>query len=473
MTEIPPRVVVIGGGPAGLAAVYTLAKMGVPAVCLESSQDWGGLSRTVVYRGFRFDIGGHRFFSKSQEVNALWKEILGDEFLTRPRQSRIYYRNRFFSYPLKAGDALRGLGLFESLRIFGSYLFRQIRPYPETPDFERWTSNLFGDRLYRHFFKAYTEKVWGIPCSQIASEWGAQRIRGLNLLSAIRSALLPPKHGSIKTLIGSFHYPRYGPGQMYEATAQKAEALGAELVREAHVVRIERDETCVKAVIAKTPSGERRYPATYVLSSMPLTDLVIAIDPPLDEEAQLAARHLRYRSLLTVNLILDTPQTIPDTWIYIHDPRIRMGRIQCFKNWSPAMVPDPQKSSLGCEYFVTEGDEVWQMADPDLLTLAKQELQELRLVDPAKVEDGFVVRAAKAYPVFDLGYAPRVAAIRRALAPISNLQPIGRYGMYRYNNMDHSILTGILAARNTQGARYDIWSVNVDQEYQEEMREET
>ena len=470
MIRNEPGVVIIGGGPAGLAAGYELGRKGVPAVCLEESDEVGGISRTVLRNGYRFDLGGHRFFTKSDMVNDLWREVLGDDFLRRPRRSRIYYRNRFFAYPVKAMDALRGLGVFESGLIVAQYLFRKCFPRKDVSNFENWNVNLFGDRLYKHFFKTYTEKVWGIPCSRIASEWGAQRIKGLSLFSTIKSAIIKPPAGQIKTLIDEFDYPRLGPGQMYNAMAARVEAMAVPVLLNHKVIRLERDKNSISAVVAQTPAGERRFPATAVISSMPFTELATALSPALSPRVKEACRRLSYRSLLTVNLMIDASETIPDTWIYLHEPTLRMGRVQCFKNWSPSMVPDPAKSSLGCEYFVSEGDDLWTTPDDQLVQLAKKELAALGIVDVRKVFDGFVVRVPKAYPVADLEYARRVAEIRAEMDGIRNLQPVGRYGMFRYNNMDHSILTGMLAAKNVMGAHYDIWKVNADAEYHEEVK---
>ncbi|MFH0910514.1 MAG: NAD(P)/FAD-dependent oxidoreductase [Planctomycetota bacterium] len=460
------RAVIIGGGPAGLAAGYECGRRRIPAVVLEADSVVGGLCRTVEHNGFRFDLGGHRFFTKSREVSALWHEILGDEFLRRPRLSRIYFGGRFVAYPLKPLDALRRLGLVETARSIASYLARKLAPNADTSSFESWNENQFGRRLYTHFFKAYTEKVWGIPCSELASEWGAQRIKGLSLASAIRSALFKPAHGRIKTLIEEFEYPRLGPGEMYEALAERCRGLGVEVLLGHRAVRVERRGDGPTAVHARTSVGESRFPASAVLSSMPLSGLVEALDgmPP---EALSSARALTYRSLLTVNLMLTGPETIPETWLYIHDPAFRVGRVQCFKNWSPFMVPKAETSSLGMEFFATEGDDLWTLPDHELVALGKSEMARLGIADEGRVFDAFVLRAPKAYPVFRLGYAAHLARIREVLDPIPRLYPIGRYGMFRYNNMDHSILTGLLAARCLAGERHDLWSVNADEEYLE------
>jgi len=459
-------VVVIGAGPAGLAAAYECARLGLPAVVLEQDRMVGGLCRTVEHQGFRFDLGGHRFFTKNEEVRALWRETLGDEFLRRPRRSRIYFGGRFVAYPLKPFDALRRLGAKETALSIASFLARRVRPHPDPKSFEAWTENQFGHRLYAHFFRAYTEKVWGIPCSELAGEWGAQRIKGLNLASAIRSALFKPRHGKIRTLIEEFDYPRLGPGQMYEALAARCRAAGVPVRLGHRAVGVDTRGGRALAVRARTDAGETRLPCAAVLSSMPLTELACALDEA-DPSARAAAGALGYRSLLTVDLMLRGAETVPDTWIYIHDPNLRVGRVQCFRNWSPDLVPGPEASSLGFEYFATEGDDLWTTSDAELVALAKRELGELGLADPDRVFDATVQRAGKAYPLFRLGYAEHVRTIRRALARFENVQPIGRYGMFRYNNMDHSILTGMLAARNLGDAQHDVWSVNVDAEYLE------
>lgn len=463
-------VAVIGGGPAGLGAMFELGRLGIPAVCFEATGEVGGLSRTVVHNGFRFDLGGHRFFTKNREVDQLWHDVLGNEFMKRKRLSRIYYRGRFFAYPVRAWDAFQGLGAVESFLIFLSYLWRQAFPYSDVSNFENWNANLFGDRLYRHFFKTYTEKVWGIPCSRIASSWGSQRIKGLSLFSTLKSAVLKPRHGEIKTLIEEFEYPRLGPGQMYNAMAQRSQSMGGRLLLNHEVIGLKREGDRIVSIRARTEEGEREFPVSHVISSMPFTDLARAIQSALSSAALEAAGGLTYRSLLTVNLLLKTARTIPDTWIYIHDPSVKMGRIQCFKNWSQDMVPDDDMSSLGCEYFATEGDETWLTPDAELVDLARRELAKLGIPGSDAVQEGFVVRVPKAYPVIDLDCESRVATVRRELASIANLQLVGRYGMFRYNNMDHSILTGMLAARNIVKPLYDIWRVNADEEYLEHSR---
>ena len=454
-----------------MAAAYALAKSGRRATVLEQDAQVGGLSKTVQYKGFRFDIGGHRFFTKNQEVDSLWREILGDEFLRRPRQSRIFYRGKLFNYPLKPLNALMGLGPWTSAVAIGSFLKRKLFPRKPETNFEDWVSNRFGDSLYGIFFKTYTEKVWGIPCRTISADWAAQRIRNLDLGRAVLSALGIGRDRKIASLIDEFDYPRHGPGQMYEQMAAKAVGLGAELRLQSRVVALGHRGGRIESATVAEPSGTSTLPVENLISSMPLSELVLALDPPPAAEVVAAARGLRYRSILTVNLLVRQAEVVPDTWIYIHSPEIRAGRLQLYKNWSPDMVPDAAWSSLGLEYFAFEGDEFWSLPDEQLVEIARGDLARLGVVDARKVEDGFVFRYPKAYPIYDEGYRDRVAKVRRFLATLSNAAPVGRYGQFRYNNMDHSILTALLGVRKLLGEDVDPWQVNEEAEYHEERSE--
>jgi protoporphyrinogen oxidase len=472
-------VFVIGAGPAGLTAAYCLAKEARSVVVIERDPVYvGGISRTVDYKGFLFDIGGHRFFSKSKEVTALWQELLPEDFITRPRLSRIYYNGKFFSYPLKAFEALVKLGVFTSAACLASYAAAKLNPVAEPSTFHQWVRNQFGERLFQIFFKTYTEKVWGMSCDEISADWAAQRIKGLDLATAVVNALARslrlcrkagPGGDTVKTLIESFQYPRKGPGMMWQAAARKIRALGGRIEMGCELVALDYDVGRQRwRIEVALKGGEREiYTARDVISSAPLRELVERIKPtPI---SLLHARALRYRDFLTVALMVRKGETFPDNWIYIHDPSVKVGRVQNFRSWSPEMVPDGM-SCLGLEYFCFEGDGLWNAPDSELIALAKKEIAQIGLVTPADVVDACVVRQAKAYPVYDEGYADNVAAIRRDLeSSFPTLHVIGRNGMHRYNNQDHAMMTAMLTARNiVAGSRlYDVWNVNEDAEYHE------
>lgn len=452
-----------------MAAAYESAKRGLESVCLESDDRIGGISKTIERSGFRFDVGGHRFFTKIERVNRLWNEVLGEDFLRRPRLSRIYYNHKFFNYPLKPLNALAGLGPVNSLLILGSFTAGKLKPYPQEKTFEQWVSNRFGKRLYEIFFRAYTEKVWGIPCSEIQAEWAAQRIKGLSLASAVKTALLGDRQKKIKTLIKEFDYPRLGPGQMYQTMAEKASQLGAEILTGYKVVRWNSQNGRIVSVTAVDKfANEKTFEGDNFISSVPVTELAESICPAAGDEIIRASSSLKYRSLVTVNLMLNHKETLPDTWIYIHSPDVRMGRVQCFANWSPYMVPHENVSSRGLEYFCTQGDELWNSPDETLIELGKSEIAKLGLADASDVSDAFVVRTAKTYPVYAAGYRKRLETVKSYVTKFSNLQCVGRNGLFKYNNMDHSILSALLAVDNLFAGNNDVWAVNVEDEYHEE-----
>jgi protoporphyrinogen oxidase len=472
------RAVVLGAGPAGLTAAYELTKHGVPVVVLERDRHYvGGIARTVEHNGFRFDIGGHRFFSKNQDIEDLWTEILGDELLTCRRLSRIYYRGRYFDYPLRALNALRNLGLRETLLCLGSYTRARLFPVREPRTFEDWVSNEFGHRLFRIFFKSYTEKVWGMSTSELSADWAAQRIKGLDLVQVMRSALLPQRQPAersavIKTLIDRFRYPRLGPGQMWERVRDRLDEAGQPVLMGETVERLVHRGGRVRHVLARGPSGlTHEVEGEEFVSSLPVRSLVARLDPPPPAPVRRAAASLRYRDFLTVALMLKRRNVFPDNWIYIHDPGVRVGRIQNFKNWSPAMVPDPDQTCLGLEYFCFEGDGLWSASDSELIELGRRELEQLGICRGAEVFDGAVVRQPKAYPVYDETYQDRLDVVREYLRQLPNLHLAGRNGMHKYNNQDHSMMTALLVARNIAlGADLDPWLVNADAEYHEEAR---
>ena len=464
--------VIVGAGPAGLTAAYLLASRGRHVRVVEQDNQVGGIARTAQYKGFRFDIGGHRFFTKVTAVTELWRAMLGPEFLKRPRLSRIYYGKKFFDYPLKPMNALFGLGVWNGALIGCSYLWSHLRPIRPEVSVEDWVTNRFGRRLYRMFFKTYTEKVWGIPCDKITAQWAAQRIKDLSLWTAVTSMLFGrfKRKGArqIKTLIDEFEYPRYGPGMMWEKFHVEVERLGGRVELNTAVRRIIHENRTITAVELEHRGTIERVPASAVLSTMPLRHLVHALSPAAPQEVRDAADRLKYRDFVTVALILDVPETFPDNWIYVHDEQVKLGRVQNFKNWSPDMVPDPKMSCLGLEYFCFEGDGLWTMADADLIALGTREMAEIGLIDPSTVVDGTVVRMPKAYPVYDEGFEQALEVIRRYLDGFANLQVAGRNGMHKYNNQDHSMVTAMLSVQNLLGERHDVWAVNAEDEYHEE-----
>jgi protoporphyrinogen oxidase len=454
--------VVVGAGPAGLTAALKLAERGEPVLVLEASGQLGGLARTVVEDGYRFDLGGHRFFTKSDQVRSLWQDLLGDELLVRPRRSRIRWRGRFVDYPLQAGDVIRKVGPAEVLLSGASYARARLRRRRQAEDFEQWVSDRFGRRLFEHFFRSYTEKVWGVPTSEIRADWAAQRIRKLSLggaaLAAIRGG-----DGGHHSLIDEFLYPRLGPGQLWDAMAERIERAGGEIRLDSPVESI--GLGAGDGFSVGTP--ERTIETGAVISSMPLHTLA-AIAEPVPAEVRSAAAGLRFRDFVTVALVIEGEAPFPDNWIYVHDPDVGVGRIQNFGAWSPDLVPEAGRCCLGLEYFCFAGDEVWQRADEELIDLAVRELRQIDLLAGAVVR-GHVVRVERAYPIYGPDHPERIATIREWLDRVPGLQQIGRNGLHRYNNADHSMLTAIRAVENLcDGASHDLWAVNADAAYHEE-----
>jgi protoporphyrinogen oxidase len=464
-TENPQTTLVLGGGPAGLTAGYLLGKAGRDVVVLEAEDQVGGLAKTVEVDGYRFDLGGHRFFTKSVEVDTLWHEVLGEEFLLRPRMSRIFWNNRYLDYPLRGPDVIKKLGPVELARCMASYLRAAARRNKVDNSLEDWVSNRFGRRLFELFFKTYNEKVWGVPASEIRAEWAAQRIKGLSFFSAARAAFFGNKGNKVKSLISEFNYPRFGPGQMWDAMTEAIEEQGGEVRLESPVDRL---ELAGDRIVEVSAGGVSYTLPDAVISSLPLRNMVEMVSPPPPQEVLDAARGLRYRDFLTVALVVDGEDLFPDNWIYIHEPSVQVGRIQNYRSWSPWMVPDPDKACVGLEYFCFAGDELWTMDDDALVELASRELEQLGLAPRSKVERGFATRVPKAYPIYDADYAERVAIVRSWLDGIENLQQVGRNGLHRYNNSDHSMLTAMRAVDNLlAGAHHDIWEVNAESVYHE------
>lgn len=459
--------VVIGAGPAGLSAAWELSRIGLPAVVLEGDDVVGGLARTVRHGDHRFDVGGHRFYTRLPEVQRLWEDALGQDLLLRPRRSRILYQGRLFDYPLQPLDALRGLGPLESVRVVASYLAAAVIRRGEDRSFEDWVSRRFGRRLFEIFFRTYSEKVWGLPCSRISADWAAQRIRDADLGVILRNALFGSGSRSIATtLIDRFHYPRLGPGMMWERFAERLASRGVETLLRSPVTRLTRDGDRVVEVVAATPAGERSFAAAHVLSSMPLPHLVARLDPPPPPEVREAAAGLSHRAFVSVGLVVRRPVPFADNWIYVHTPGVKVGRVQFFGNWSPEMAPGPG-SSLGLEYFCDAGDALWRLDDAELVDLATRESEALGLARREDVASGVVIRMPHAYPVYGPGYRERVEVVRGWLAGLANLQSIGRNGQHRYDNQDRAMLTGLRAARRLAGATDDPWTVEDAHEYLE------
>lgn len=471
------HVAIVGAGPAGLTAAWEAQSRNLSTIVLEQDPDYvGGISRTVCHNGYRFDVGGHRFFSKNATVTQWWKDRLPGDFIRVNRKSRIYYRKKYFDYPLKPLNALVNLGFWTSAGCVVSYAWARIRPVKPERSFEDWVSNRFGRRLFRMFFKTYTEKVWGVTTQELSADWAAQRIKGLSLSKAILNAFRGKPRGdgaAIKTLTDHFDYPRLGPGQMWETVAAEIGAKGGRVELGWKVVKIRHAGGRVTALEAVAPGGERRVvEAEHFIVSMPLQETILAFDPPLAPAVQAAAGKLGYRDFITVALVVEGENPFPDNWIYVHEPGVKMGRIQNFKNWSEAMIGRSDTTCLGLEYFCFAGDELWAKSDAELIELGRQELASTGIVAAERIREGRVVRMEKAYPIYDSVYAANVGLLRDALAKFSNLQPVGRNGMHKYNNQDHSMMTAMLAVRNLQGEQYDLWKVNTDAEYHEEGVEE-
>ena len=465
------RLIILGAGPAGLTAAYELAKNERASTLFEADSQVGGISQTVNYKGYRFDIGGHRFFTKIDYVNELWHEILPEDFIVRERLSRIFYKKHFFNYPLKPLNAFMGLGLFETIHICLSYVKAKAFPRKKEEDFESWMVNRFGYRLHQVFFKTYTEKVWGMPCYSISADWAAQRINNLSLRQALTDALFKDSKGKdgevVASLIEQFHYPRLGPGMMWEACQDQLAAKGNPTHCHHRVKSVRHSDQQILNVEVEHEGERSTHEATDYISSIPLRELVLSLDPPAPPEVLEAANALKYRDYLTVILIVDRAEVFADNWIYIHEPDVKMGRIQNYKNWSEEMVPDSTKTSLGLEYFLWESDEEWDYSEEQLIELGKRECIQLGLITADEVIDGCVVRQKKAYPIYDDAYQERLAVIKDYVDGFINLQTVGRNGLHRYNNQDHSMMTGVYAARNIMGESLDVWAVNTDKSYHE------
>jgi protoporphyrinogen oxidase len=438
------QTIIVGAGPSGLAAGYYLAKNKRNVVLFEKDSLVGGLSKTIIYKGCYFDVGGHRFFTDIPEVKALWQEVLGDGLLKKTRVSRIFYRGKFFNYPLSLSNILSNISLISSGCCFLSYFASQLTPSQKTDSFEDYIVKHFGKRLYKIFFKGYTEKVWGISCSNLSCDWAAERIKGLSLIAAFTATL--GLNGHIRTLIKEFYYPLLGPGMMYEAIAERIQSLGCPIEMDREVIRVVHDSKKIVSVITRDKEGkEQESFGDDFISSMPITEFVNKLYPLPPDNILETARKLHYRDLLVVNLICANENVFPDNWIYVHSPEVKVSRIQNYKNWSPAVIPELKKTTLGLEYFCSARDEFWKRDDKEIEGMAALELEYLGF--NTTIEDSFVYRAPQAYPIYTLGYREAAGILKGYLNRFNNLALIGRAGRFQYDNMDSAIASGINAAK--------------------------
>lgn len=464
-------VAIIGAGPAGLNAAHELAKNNILSTVFEKSDRVGGISRTETHKGYRFDIGGHRFFTKNQKIQEIWEETLKKEFLSVPRKSKIYYQGKYFNYPLSLFNAVSQISIFENILVILSYLKVRIRPYKHEETFDQWVSNRFGRRLFNIFFKTYTEKVWGIPCNEIKSDWAAQRIKGLSLSEALLNAL--SGNHNTHTLVNKFHYPSKGSGMMWEQFRKTIEIQGSKVCLHSELIGIKHNGSRITDVCYKNKDQkESTLPVQHLISSIPLPQLISMMDPKPPAKVIAASCNLCFRSFIFVVLIVAQQECFSDQWIYVHNSDVKVGRIQFFNNWSSELIAEPGKRLLGMDYFCNQDDQDWKMSDQQLIDRATQELCRLNITTSHLVEDGIVVREPYAYPIYNNNYDKHLAIIQNYITGFENLQTIGRNGMHRYNNMDHSMISGILAAQNILGASHDLWSINEDKEYLEGKKEQ-
>lgn len=471
---------IMGAGPGGLCSAYVLSKAGVSATVVERAPFVGGLARTIVrdteYGTFRFDIGGHRWFTKIDELNDLFREVIAEELLWVNRVSRIYFDGNYVDYPLKISNALKAVGPMKSAQAMADYArtraMHKVRP-AEIVSMEDAYIDQFGPTLYELFFKRYSEKVWGLPCDQMSGDWVTQRSKGMSLITAVKDAVVPSK-GKVVSLIDEFMYPKYGFGRLSERMADGIARMGNEVRLGAGVTKVHRDGNRVTGVTVETANGPELVTAANYISSIPLTVLAKIMEPAAPADVLAAADSLTFRNIVTVNVMLRRRQVTSDTWLYVHDRNILFGRFHEPKNWSAAMVPGDDFTSLVVEYFCSPGDAIWNMTEEEFVERTVDHLvNDLHFIDRSEVIDGFIVRAPRAYPAYVIGYEKPLEKIKAFIDSLENLQIIGRYGTFRYNNTDHSIETGLLAAKNILGEHHDLDQVNADKEYHEIKRVES
>jgi protoporphyrinogen oxidase len=460
------RVAVIGAGPAGATAAYILAKKGAEVHLYEASPFVGGMARSIELWGQIVDIGPHRFFSSDPRVNKLWLEVIGKDYKMVDRLTRIFFRNKFYYYPVKAGDALKNLGIIEAARCVGSYAWQRVKPGGKElgNTFESWVVARFGKRLYRHFFKTYTEKLWGIPATELDSEFASQRIKKLSLWEAMKSAIFGGGGQKHKTLVDQFAYPNNGTGEVYNRMRDYVKKHGGKVYLKTPVEQVITSGKTVKGI--RLVGGEERM-YDDIVSSMPLTILVSRLKnvPPKVENAN---KSLKFRNTLIVYLQVKAKEIFPDNWIYVHSSELRTGRITNFRNWVPSINRDKKESILAMEYWCFDEDDFWHWDDKQYIELAKEEIVKTGLIKSNQIIEGKVVRVPKCYPVYRHGYKKGLKLVEDFLRDYKHLQIIGRYGAFKYNNQDHSILMGIMAAENIMNnAKHDLWDINSDYEYQE------
>lgn len=443
--------VIIGAGPAGLTAGTELLRLdNVNVTVLERDNIIGGLARTNDYKGYRYDIGPHHFITDSEEVMTWWLDLMGDDFHPHKRFTRIYYNNHFFNYPLEPFNVITGLSLVECIRSVMSYAKARLFPIKNPKTFQDWISNRFGSRLFGMFFKTYTEKVWGIPCDKISSDWAAQRIKGFSLGHAIFYAFFGRffKKNVPRTIQDTFYYPSLGSGTLWERAAERLTKMGGEILLGQQVSKIEHDHTKITAVAALQSDGfERRFAGDDFFSTMPLQALIKSLSPQPPAEVVEAAKALQYRGLITINLVIDKSKIIPDHWLYVHEKSVRMGRIGNMNNFSVKMVADEKHTALSLEYFAFVNEPFWQLSEKELVKIGAAELEKLNLVKASDVIDGMVVKTSEAYPVYDQNYHKHLGIVLGYLKHFKNLHLMGRNGMHRYNNMDVAMLSALHAVK--------------------------
>lgn len=463
---------ILGAGPAGLAAAYTLTQQGQSVVVVERDSRVGGLAKSIEYKGFILDYGPHRFFTKIAPVLKLWDEVLGEDQVTVNRLTRIYYGGKYFSYPLKAVEALLALGPIETVKILVSYFQAQLFPNRHPRNFAEWVTGKFGKRLFEIFFQAYTEKLWGIRCTEISADWAAQRIKGLSLLKAARNAIFG-NDGKVKTLIDQFQFPRLGSGQLYEKIGDHLRSRNQPVLLNTEVVQVHHHDFQVTQVTLRNrqTGQEQTVDCGGVISSIPISFLVQQITSPPPPPVITAAKSLKFRNTILVYLMVEGNQLFPDNWLYINEPSVQLGRVTNFANWSGDMLPNREQTPVCCEYWCNFGEPMWQQPEAELLMQAEQELRQIGLLHQEKVSGGFIVRLPRTYPIYAGSYKTDLAEIQGYLQQFQNLQLVGRYGAFKYNNQDHSLLMGILAAENVFApGKHDLWTVNSDSEYHEEAK---